>query len=72
LVEAAVQGEDVVIGKAGKPLVRLVPVASAAGPRELGALAGRVRESEGWWAKDAEIEALFYGDDRPGSSGGAL
>lgn len=62
LVEEAVRGEDVVIAKAGKPLVRLVPVRALEGPRPLGLLAGKVRESEGWWAPDPELEALFYGN----------
>jgi len=62
LIEEAAKGEEVVIAKAGKPMVRLVPVASALEPRTLGALAGRVREQEGWWASDADIEALFYGE----------
>lgn len=48
---------------AGKPMVRLVPVASMAGPRPLGLLAGQAKESEGWWEADPELEALFYGVD---------
>jgi prevent-host-death family protein len=63
LVEEALQGEDVVIAKAGKAMVRLVPVAPREGPRPLGLLAGRVREVEGWWAPDPELTALFYGDE---------
>jgi prevent-host-death family protein len=77
LVEEAARGEEIIIAKAGKPMVRLVPVTSSEGSRPLGSLAGRVRESEGWWAPDREIEALFYGDDEargpaadpPGSRG---
>ncbi len=63
LVEEAARGEEIVIAKAGKPMVRLVPVTSSEGSRPLGSLAGRVRESDGWWAPDRELEALFYGDD---------
>lgn len=63
LVEEVAQGEEVVIAKAGKPMVRLVPVSSLAGPRPLGLLAGQVRETEGWWTPDPELEALFYGED---------
>jgi prevent-host-death family protein len=61
LVEAAAAGEEIVIAKAGKPLVKLVALVASAGPRPLGALKGRVRESEDAWAPDPEIEALFYG-----------
>ncbi|MBI4545342.1 MAG: type II toxin-antitoxin system prevent-host-death family antitoxin [Gemmatimonadetes bacterium] len=64
LVEEAVRGEDVVIARAGKPLVRLVPVSALEGPRPLGLLAGKVRESEDWWAPDPALEALFYGDEQ--------
>ena len=63
LVEEAARGEEIVIAKAGKPMVRLVPITTAEGSRPLGSLAGRVRESEGWWSPDRELEALFYGDD---------
>jgi prevent-host-death family protein len=68
LIEEVVQGEEVVIAKAGKPMVRLVPVSSLAGPRPLGLLAGQVRETEGWWAPDRELDALFYGDEAEGSA----
>ena len=37
LLEAALKGEDVIVARAGKPLVRLVPV-NAPAPRELGFL----------------------------------
>ena len=72
LIEEVTRGEEVVIAKAGKPMVRLVPVGSLSGPRRLGLLAGQVRETEGWWAPDPELEALFYGEDEgDAASGGA-
>jgi prevent-host-death family protein len=62
LVDEAVSGKEVVIAKAGRPMVRLVPVERREGPRTPGALAGRVREIDpGWWGPDADLEALFYG-----------
>jgi len=61
LIEAAAGGEEIVIAKAGKPMVRLVPISSQESPRPLGLLAGMVRETEGAWDEDPEIEALFYG-----------
>jgi prevent-host-death family protein len=63
LIEEAASGEEVVISKAGKPMVRLVPFTTLAGPRPLGLLAGQVRESDDWWAADPELEALFYGQN---------
>ena len=53
----------VAVMEGGSPTV----ITTAEGSRPLGSLAGRVRESEGWWAPDRELEALFYGDaDAPG------
>jgi prevent-host-death family protein len=62
LVDEAARGEDIVIAKAGRPIVRLVPVTEVQGLRPVGVLAGRIRESPDCWDPDPEIEALFYGD----------
>jgi antitoxin (DNA-binding transcriptional repressor) of toxin-antitoxin stability system len=62
-VDEAAAGEDIVIARAGKPVVRLVAVASLEGPRQLGVLAGKIIERDDAWAADAEIEAAFYGGD---------
>ena len=63
LVEEAAAGEDIVIARAGKPLVRLVAVASVKGPRQLGALAGKVVEPDDAWVADPALEAAFYGGE---------
>ncbi len=42
LVDEAVAGGDVVLSRAGQPLVKLVPVVEALPPRRLGTDAGRV------------------------------
>jgi prevent-host-death family protein len=63
LVEEAAAGEEIVIARAGKPLVRLVAVAASQGPRRLGALAGKVFEPNDAWAPDADFEAAFYGGE---------
>jgi prevent-host-death family protein len=63
LVDEAVGGEEIVIAKAGKPLVRLVPVSEERLPREPGALRGQI-----WIADDfdeplpEEIAAAFRGE----------
>jgi len=61
LVQAAADGEEIVIAKAGKPMAKLVPVSATSGPRVLGVLTGAVREAADCWVPDPEIEALFYG-----------
>lgn len=60
LIAEVLAGEEVVISKAGTPLVRLVPVASMGGPRPLGMLAGQITESDDSWAPDSQLDALFY------------
>jgi prevent-host-death family protein len=67
LVQRVVAGEDVVIAKAGEPLVRLVPYQAAAKPRVPGAWKG-----QGWIADDFddplpdEMLAAFYTDVEAG------
>jgi len=42
LIEKVVHGEEVIIGKAGKPVARLVPFERPSRPRKPGALRGRI------------------------------
>jgi prevent-host-death family protein len=43
LIAEAVAGGEVVIARANRPMVKLVPVAEALPPRKLGTAAGKVR-----------------------------
>ncbi len=43
LIEHALNGEEVIIARAGQPVVRLVPVTTDASPRTGGQWQGRVR-----------------------------
>lgn len=58
LVERALQGEDIVIARAGVPAVRLVPVVGR-GVRTLGQWKGQVEMSEDFDAPlpEADLEA---------------
>ena len=60
LIAEVVAGGDVVIAKAGTPLVRLVAIATSQGSRSLGALAGQVVETDDCWTVDPKVEALFH------------
>ena len=63
LVERAAQGEPFVIAKAGKPLVKVVAVASPETPQRLGFLAGEIAVPE-----DFDRLGEFFGvppTDRP-------
>ena len=55
LVEEVLEGADVVLAKAGKPLVRLVPYKAVKTPRVGGQFAGRISASEDCWAPDEFI-----------------
>ena len=46
LVERASKGEEIVIARAGRPLARLMPLASPTRPRRPGLLKGRIRISK--------------------------
>jgi prevent-host-death family protein len=62
LIESVLAGEDVIISRAGKPLVRLVPYEGASKPRTPGAWKGRIVMAEDFDAESAEVNALFYGE----------
>jgi len=57
----------VVVAKAGKPMVQLVPVAAASGNRPLGLLAGQGKESADCWLPDKQVEQWFYGEENAGA-----
>ena len=46
LVDEAASGEDIVIAKSGKPMVRLVPVTTRARRTGFGALRGKIQISK--------------------------
>lgn len=69
LIEKALNGEEVIIAKAGKPVVRLIPV-PVEGPRSLvGALRGKFIVSDDFHLPDPEMEDLFYNGDKELSDG---
>lgn len=54
-VEEVAAGAEVIIGKAGKPMARLVPYQPEGRPRVGGQLRGRVVETVDCWAPDDEL-----------------
>lgn len=60
LVDQASRGQEFVIAKAGKPMVRVVPLEPAPAVRRLGFLAGQgVLKADVKEAFVADIEAMF-------------
>lgn len=63
LLEKALNGEEVVIARSGKPLVRLVPIEEKEKEDWFGMDEGKVWISEDFDKLDPEILALFNGDN---------
>ena len=65
LIARTLAGDDVIIAKAGKPLIRLVAVGTSP-TREFGFAKGQVSAKAGWERSMTEIEAeRFLGKRRP-------
>lgn len=64
LVERVLQGEEIIIGRAGKPVAKLVPFVRPATPRQPGALAGEIFISDDFDLLPKDLaEAFGMGDD---------
>jgi prevent-host-death family protein len=64
LVEAAAKGEPFIIAKAGKPLVKVVPVDAPTAPRRFDFMKGQFTVPDDFdTMHQEEIEQLFYGDE---------
>lgn len=60
LVDQAARGESFVIAKAGKPMVKVVPIDSPSAPRRLGFMAGEINVPRDFdRMNQREIETLF-------------
>ena len=63
LVEQASKGREFVIAKAGKPMVRVVPIEALPAERKLGFLAGQgVIQADVKTAFASDIDAMFSPD----------
>jgi prevent-host-death family protein len=59
LIDRAVAGEDVVISRAGTPMVRLVPVAAPPARRAPGSARGQIRMAPDFDDLPEEVAAAF-------------
>jgi prevent-host-death family protein len=59
LIERVLTGEEIIIGKAGKPVARLVKYERPAGPRQPGALRGRIRIAEDFDQLPEDLQEAF-------------
>lgn len=63
LLDAALAGEEVVIAKAGKPVVRLTPI--VASDRKPGAAAGKARLTDAFFEPLPETVLAGFEDESP-------
>ncbi len=61
LVDDVVNGESVVIAKAGHPLVKVVPVEAPRAPRRLGFLSGSIKVPDDFDRMGAAEIAVLFG-----------
>ena len=64
LIERVLAGEEIIIGKAGKPVAKLVRFERTERPRLPGALKGRIRIADDFDALPDDLRAAF-GMDEP-------
>ncbi len=64
LVEKAMAGEEVVIAKAGEPMVTLTPIVKTKPKRKPGTAKGKVWISDDFNDPLPEFEKLFYGEGK--------
>jgi prevent-host-death family protein len=62
LLEEAEKGEEIVIARAGKPVVKLVALQTLQ-PREFGQDRGKIQIPDDFDEPDEEIIRMFEGDD---------
>jgi prevent-host-death family protein len=63
LLERVEKGQEVIIGRAGKPVARIVPYIESKPVRKPGIWKGKVKIKPGFYKADKEIEKMFYGED---------
>lgn len=62
LIERVLQGEEVVIGRAGKPVAKLIPYERSVQPRQGGQWRGQVAIEDNFDELPEEIAAAFRGE----------
>lgn len=63
LIEEVLKGKEVIIAKAGKPVVKLIAYKEERKPRKPGLWKGKVWIPDNFDDEDVEINKLFYGKE---------
>ena len=62
LIEKILEGKEVIIAKAGKPVAKIVSYKEKSAPRKFGLWKGKIWVSDDFDEEDPEINKLFYGE----------
>ena len=62
LIERVSQGEEVIIGKAGKPIAKLVPFHKERAPRKPGIWRGKVKNAKDFDELPPDLRDAFSGE----------
>lgn len=63
LIESAINGEETIIAKSGKPVAKLVPISSEKPKRQLGVLKGKIKIADDFDAPlPSDIVNTFEGN----------
>jgi prevent-host-death family protein len=62
-IDEVARGAELIIGKAGKPLAKLVPYHPMGKPRMGGQLKGKVREAQDCWGAGDDQDLVFASRD---------
>lgn len=63
LIERVIKGEEILIGKAGKPVAKLIPYTGTSKRRIPGALKGKIRIADDFDQLPDDIKEAFGMDD---------
>ncbi len=64
LIEKVMAGEDVIIGKAGKPVARIIPYDNSRQARKPGALKGKIKIADDFDVLPEDIATAFGMDEQ--------
>jgi len=64
LIQKSLEGEEVIIAKSGKPLVKLIPAVEAKKRVKFGLLKGQIRIAEDFDEFGPELQQIFNMDDQ--------
>jgi prevent-host-death family protein len=63
LVQLAIQGQEIIISKAGNPVAKLIPYVEQPTKRKAGSFKNKIWISDDFDQENSQINQMFYGKD---------